>query len=232
VKYREWVPRALREWHAEVKNNPKADPTYLDTIDRLVRREEMQTVWPTLIKRHEKEELIKQRGLDSDRLIRIFVSYVHSLRLGPSSWDRATDKQRRDQTSEIISTARKLARLIAPTPYDHVVGAYAAQVGVQKRKDLSELHPFSLLHTDQPRVTQLLTVLADIVEDAEVEPSTLPRPNRDDAHCLYFVRGLSQHLQIAYEKSLHSVVADTASAVLDMSVDEDYVRRNTKNLIT
>jgi hypothetical protein len=230
MPYPKWAPSVLCEKHASLEANPNADPVCLDTFHRLITREAMRRVWPVLYKwpvaeRHSSE--------DKDQIILRLAYYVHGLRLGPSEWDLTTKAQRRKQRSEIISTARNLARLIRSSPYDATIPAYAVETA---NKNCSDLALLSIMHADQLRISELLDRLADTVEAIELEPSVFvhTKAHAKDKGGLpfrrYFVRTLSAYIRLIYDRPLHDVVATVASVILDDdAIDAYYVRLSTNS---
>lgn len=75
-------------------------------------------------------------------------------------------------------------------------------------------------------------VLKDIGEKAKQyrdEPSTVKKPNSQNAKIHYFIRLLSDYCQRAYAQPLHEVVAITTSVIFDLpNCDDDYVRKIVK----
>lgn len=75
-------------------------------------------------------------------------------------------------------------------------------------------------------------VLQDIRERANRyrdAPSTVKKPNSQNAKIHYFIRQLSNHCQRVYTQPLHEVVAVTTSVIFDLpNCDEDYVRKIVK----
>lgn len=75
-------------------------------------------------------------------------------------------------------------------------------------------------------------VLNDIGEKAKQyrdEPSTVKKPNSQNAKIHYFIRQLSDYCQRVYTQPLHEVVAVTTSVIFDLpNCDDDYVRKIVK----
>jgi len=202
-------------------------------LEKLITDLNMKGVWMALAKRstHEREPW------------QFFTACEH----GIAGWrgdQKQTAAERRAFYQEIHDTAGKLQSLmhtasafdfysITKLVEDHAVESLMETLGATLSDHIPTGEEVSYARFCLSDVIpSSFAVLNDIGEKAKQyrdEPSTVKKPNSQNAKIHYFIRRLSDYCQRVYTQPLHEVVAVTTSVIFDLpNCDDDYVRKIVK----
>lgn len=242
-RFPKWAPPYLVDkYHRLARKKSPPTPT-LDLLDRLLTDPGMEKVWKS-IERHSRARYKTlpdwvREGLSIDRSVAVsqndFFHLVYRASRGPDRFDRLTTSDavkkaaRVSQAADELVTALKdigLDWLSIDTIKSHTLACIEQQHNSREYWRIDEARAFFQTPTDGHLfVTDLCAGIAATVAEYVQRSRVLPRPHAANANAHYFVRQSADYLREHYGRQLLAVIAATANAVFDTSMDPSHVRK-------